>query len=84
MVLFDTGDEENLIRNYMSENKITLPVVVDSSSKYRLLCGNAYMVSGVPCNYLIDGDGKVILAWYGGQEQGLEKLKSLGLAADKP
>jgi hypothetical protein len=44
-------------------------------------------MSGVPLNYIIDAQGKVVDAWYGYQEghpRALAALKKAGLKVDEP
>ena len=46
---------EDRIQDYVKNNKLTFPVLLDQDQKVR----KKYHVMGLPTSYLIDGDGKI-------------------------
>ncbi len=79
----NTTDDRKIALDYLKENKVTFPNVLDSSEaagralmKYETLGG----MSAVPFTYVIDRDGKVVDAWYGYETGRTEAaLKKMGL-----
>ena len=84
MVLgINTSDDRKIALEYLKDNKVTFPNILDTSEaggrvlrEYETLSG----MSAVPLTYLIDREGKVVEAWYGYEPGQAEKaLKKLGL-----
>ena len=78
----NTSDDRKIALDYLKQNQVTFPNILDSSSAanrammaYETLGG----MSAVPMTYLIGRDGKVVEAWYDYREGRAEKaLKKLG------
>jgi peroxiredoxin len=78
----NTADNRKIALDYLKQNQVTFPNILDSSSAanrammaYETLGG----MSAVPMTYLIGRDGKVVEAWYDYREGRAEKaLKKLG------
>jgi peroxiredoxin len=67
---------------FKKENSATFPNVLDSSATAGSIYFDKYKGSGVPLNYIIDGQGKVVDAWYGyekGHKRALAALEKAGL-----
>jgi len=78
----NTSDDQKIVKEYLKDNKMTFPIILDTSSKGWAL-HSLYELPGmtaVPLTYLIDRDGKVVDAWYGFQQgRAEEEIKKLGL-----
>jgi peroxiredoxin len=68
----NTADDRQIALDYLKENKVTFPNVLDASDgankalqQYETLSG----MCAVPFTYLIDREGKVVEAWYGYEER---------------
>lgn len=78
----NTADDRKIAVDYLKQNQVTFPNVLDSSDtanrammEYETLRG----MSAVPMTYLIGRDGKVVEAWYDYREGQAERaLKKLG------
>ncbi len=83
MLGVNPSDDRKIALDYLKENKVTFPNVLDSSEaahkammQYETLGG----MSAVPMTYVIDREGKVLDAWYGySPSHTREALKKLGL-----
>ncbi|MHC5078495.1 MAG: peroxiredoxin family protein, partial [Planctomycetota bacterium] len=53
---------------FLRENEATFPNVLDASEAATRVSIRKFKCSGVPLNYIIDREGKVVDAWYGYQE----------------
>ena len=81
----NNADDRKIALDYLKENQVTFPNVLDSSEaanrammQYETLGG----MSAVPMTYVIDREGKVVMAWYGFEKDEAEigkALKKLGL-----
>ena len=79
---FNCSDDKQIALDFMRENSATFPNILDSSSAAVKVGFDGYKMSGVPLNYIIDGEGKVVDAWYGyeeGHKRAIEVLEKLGL-----
>jgi hypothetical protein len=63
---FDASDDKKIALEMLGENGVTFPNILDSSDAATRVCFQQYQGSAVPMNYIIDRDGKVVDAWYGG------------------
>jgi peroxiredoxin len=82
---FNCADDEKIALEFMQENSATFPNILDSSSAATRIQFDGYKGSGVPLNYIIDRQGKVVDAWYGyekGHKRALAALKKAGLKLD--
>jgi peroxiredoxin len=73
----DGGDARKFALEFMADNGVTFPNIVDSSESARKVSLQDYRVCGYSTNYIIDRDGRIADAWAGGYEKGLTR----GLAA---
>ena len=77
----NTADKRQIALNLLKKHALTFPCVVDSSPQAQELM-EAYCVGAVPTTYLIDKDGKIMLAWVGFSENDENikgALKKLGM-----
>ena len=84
---FNSADKKQIALDFMRENGATFPNVLDSSYKAALLMMDKYRASGVPLNYIIGRDGRVVEAWYGyeeGHAQAIAALKKAGAELGDP
>jgi hypothetical protein len=69
---FDAMDDKKLALEMLRDNGATFPNILDASDAARKVCYQEYQrpgMNGVPLSYIIDRDGKVVDAWYGGEEK---------------
>ena len=79
---FNCSDDKQIALDFMRENSATFPSILDSSDAAVKVGFRDYQMSGVPLNYIIDREGKIVDAWYGyeqGHKQALEALEKAGL-----
>jgi peroxiredoxin len=69
IVAVDIGDSAAVIQKFWQEKGLRLRVVMDKDGK----TAEKYKVSGVPCNYLVGSDGKIIARFEGFDEAGIRK-----------
>ena len=78
----NVADDKQIALDMLRENKVTFPSIVDSSSAGMKVIYRDYSATGVPVSYIVDREGNVVDAWYGGREQherAKEVLKKLGI-----
>ena len=79
----NVSDDRGIALEYLKENKVTFPIIVDTTAKAGQVMAQYETLGGmtaVPMTYLIDREGKVVEAWYGYQDGRAEKaLRKLGL-----
>ncbi len=78
---FNYADDKKIALEFMKENGATFPTVLDSSDAALKVQSQGYRGSGVPLNYVIDRDGKIVDAWYGyepGHRRALTALRKTG------
>jgi thiol-disulfide isomerase/thioredoxin len=83
---FNCSDDKNIALEFLRENTATFPTILDSSDAAMRVSWSDYKGSGVPLNYVIDPQGKVVAAWYGyeeGHKQALAALKKAGLKIEE-
>jgi len=79
---FNCSDDRQIALDFMRENSATFPSVLDSSDAAVKIGFMSYQMNGVPLNYIIDREGKIVEAWYGyeeGHKQALAALEKAGL-----
>ena len=79
---FNCSDDRQIALDFMRENSATFPSVLDSSDTAMKIAFSGYQMSGVPLNYIIDPEGKIVEAWYGyeeGHKTALAALEKAGL-----
>lgn len=81
---FNSSDDKDIALEFLAENKATFPTIIDSSDAAIKTAHRDYRASGVPLNYVIDKEGKVVDAWYGyekGHVRAKSALKKAGLVS---
>ena len=77
------ADNHKIALDYLQANGVTFPNILDTSeAAYKALeqYNTLGMIGGVPMTYVIDKEGKVVLAWYGYESGTYEKaIEKLGL-----
>lgn len=79
---FNCADDKQIALDFMRANSATFPTILDSSDAAIKVGFDSYKMSGVPLNYVIDKEGKIVDAWYGyeeGHKRALEALEKAGL-----
>jgi peroxiredoxin len=81
---FNCFDDKRIAQNFMRENSVMFPTILDSSKASEKVIFDGYRnKSGtVPLSYIIDTRGKVVDAWCGyeeNQKHVLAVLKKAGL-----
>jgi peroxiredoxin len=82
---FNCSDDKKIALDFMHENSAAFPNIVDSSDAAIGVGFADYKMSGVPLNYIIDRDRKVVDAWYGyeeGHKRAISALEKSGLKLD--
>ena len=77
----DVADKRQIALDLLKKHALTFPCIVDSSTTAQKLM-QEYCVSGVPTTYIIDKEGKIMMAWMGFSENDENikgALKKLGL-----
>lgn len=72
---FNSADDKKIALEFLAENRATFPTILDASDAAVKTNFQDYRASGVPVNYIIDRDGKIVDAWYG-YEQGHGRAKA--------
>lgn len=83
---FNCSDDKEIALQFMRENKATFPTILDSSDKAERMSYTDYKCSGVPLNYIIDRQGKIVDAWYGyeeGHKRALTAVEKAGLKIEE-
>ena len=82
---FNCADDKKIAMEFIRENSATFPNILDSSTAATKVGFEGYKMSGVPLNYIIDKEGKVVDTWYGYQKEhkrALAALEKTGLKLD--
>lgn len=74
---FNCSDDKQIALDFMKENSATFPNVLDSSDDAIRIGFEGYKMSGVPLNYIIDRQGKVVDAWYGYEKEHKRAIEAL-------
>jgi peroxiredoxin len=83
---FNYTDDKKIALEFLRENGATFSMILDSSDTARRVSYSDYKCSGVPLNYIIDRQGKVVDAWSGyeeGHPRALAALKKAGLKVEE-
>ena len=83
---FNCSDDRKIALEFLGENGAAFPTILDSSEAAVKVGFRDYKGSGVPLNYIIDRQGKVVDTWYGyeeGHPRALTALKKAGLKVDQ-
>ncbi len=84
---FNCADNRKIALDFLRENSATFPNILDTSRTAVKVAFDDYKMSGVPLNYIIDHEGKVVDAWYGyeeGHKRAIDALEKAGAKLDKP
>jgi len=77
---FNPSDDKQIALDFLAENSATFPNIIDSSDTARKVSHQDYKSSGVPLNYIINKEGKIVDAWYGyGHKREQQMLEKLGM-----
>lgn len=85
LVGFNTSDDRKRVKEVLERHKITFPNIYDLSVKAKVIQFEMYQranKSGVPLNYLIDRNGKVVEAWYD-YEKGFKRVINIMTMEEK-
>ena len=84
---FNCSDDKQIAMEFLRENSATFPNILDSSDAAHKVGFEGYKGSGVPLNYIIDREGKVVDAWYGyekGHKRAIAALEKCGVKLEGP
>ncbi len=89
VVGFNCWDDEQIALDFIRENSVTFPNILDSSYATRKLVFDGYnnRTQEVPLSYIIDREGKVADAWFGyekGHKRAIAVLDKLGVILGGP
>ena len=77
---FNPSDDKQIALDFLRENSATFPNIIDSSDAATKTVFQDYKSSGVPLNYIINKEGKIVDAWYGyGHKREQQLLEKLGM-----
>jgi len=72
---FNCSDDRKIALEFLRENGATFPGILDSSDAAIKVSFRDYKAGGVPLNYVIDKQGKIVDTWYG-YEQGHKRARA--------
>jgi peroxiredoxin len=84
---FNSADHKQIALDFFRENGARFPTILDNSRAAQKVSYLDYKASGVPVNYIIDREGKIVGGWYDndeGYKRVLTALKKAGLKTDEP
>jgi peroxiredoxin len=84
---FNSSDNKKIALDFLQDNSATFPNILDTSHTAMKVAYDDYKQNGVPLNYIIDREGKIVDAWYGSEEghkRALTALEKAGMKLDKP
>jgi peroxiredoxin len=64
----NTADDKQIALDFLRENGVTFPNILDSSEAAEKVADEDYRESACPTNYIIDRDGKIVDGWCGNEE----------------
>jgi len=77
------ADNRKIALEYLKENRVTFPIILDTSSAAREALSHYETladIGGVPLTYVIGRDGRIVDAWYGYDPRKTQAaLRKLGL-----
>jgi peroxiredoxin/outer membrane lipoprotein-sorting protein len=81
---FNCFDDKRIAQNFMCENSVTFPNILDSSKASKKVISDSYRNRSkiVPLSYIIDARGTIVDAWCGyeeNQKRALAVLKKAGM-----
>jgi peroxiredoxin len=78
---FNCADNRKIALDFLRDNSATFPNILDTSMAAVKTAFDSYKMNGVPLNYIIDREGKIVDAWYGyeeGHKRVIEALEKAG------
>ena len=78
---FNSADKKDIALQFMAENGAKFPTILDGSDAATRVQFQGYRGSGVPLNYIIGRDGRIIVA-PGRDAAELQNQRPLGAAPD--
>lgn len=82
MLGVNVTDSKSAVAAFLSSYGVTFPNIADQSQEARFVVQSKYQSTrgGVPLEYIIDRDGKVVRGWYGsGGNIGENLIRQLGV-----
>jgi len=79
---FNSADKRDIARELLRKLELTFPCILDASADAQQTAMAKYRSNAVPTTYVIDREGKVLMAWVGFSEKDEHTqaaLKKLGL-----
>jgi peroxiredoxin/outer membrane lipoprotein-sorting protein len=70
------ADDRNIVADYLRKHGVTFPQILDTSAAAEKVCYEEYGNGTVPLNYLIDGQGVIVDAWFGNSSKSHEREKA--------
>jgi peroxiredoxin len=83
---FNSSDDRKIALEFLRENGATFPMILDPSDAASKIGYEDYRGSGVPLNYIVDSQQKIVDAWYGyeeGHARALAALEKAGLKVEE-
>jgi len=65
---FNCADDKKIALEFFRENGARFPTILDSSRAAQRVSYLGYKAGGVPVNYIIDREGKIVGGWYDNDE----------------
>lgn len=62
---FDFADDRQIALDFLHQNSITFPNILDTSDEAIKAGFRTYGVIAAPVNYILDREGKIVVAWLG-------------------
>ena len=84
---FNCSDNRKIALDFLQDNSATFPNILDTSGAAVKVAFDDYKIGGVPLNYIIDREGKIVDAWYGyeeGHKRAIEALEKAGAKLENP
>lgn len=79
----NVADARDVALEELQRQKVSFTSVVDTSPAASKVCFEGYRMSGVPLNYVIDKEGKIVDGWYGNEEDFSRAMKAVNKAGIK-
>ena len=79
----NASDARDIALAELQRNNVRFVNIVDSSPAAQKVNFEQYKTSGVPLNYIIDKEGKVVDAWYGNEDDFARAMKAIRTAGIK-
>ncbi len=80
---FNWADDKQIAIEFLAENGATFPTILDASDAATKVGFQDYRATGVPVNYIIDPEGKVVDAWYGYEKGHRRALRAMKRASSE-